>query len=201
MDNLTFPQARSLSNSRSISCAGYTREDGLYDIEAHLIDTKPTSVFHPKYGNPKPAGTPLHEMKIRVSIDSKLLIHKAEAVTIAAPFGSCEVPPLDFSQLRGISLQKGWKKAVEERMGGTRGCTHLRELLASVATMAFQTIASSDEFIELMDGGEAKLFFVDSCLSYDKTGEVVKTLFPEQYESADCTTATADLPRDGNGKK
>ncbi|MFM2112911.1 MAG: hypothetical protein RLZZ271_1571, partial [Pseudomonadota bacterium] len=35
------PTGRRLTHSRRIDCAGYRRDDGLWDIEITLIDTKP----------------------------------------------------------------------------------------------------------------------------------------------------------------
>lgn len=184
MNDISLPEPRSLSNTRTINCQGYSREDGLWDIEAHLVDTKPTSVYHPKYGVPKPAGWPLHEMKIRITIDRDMVIRKAEAATLKAPFEQCGVPPQSFSALEGVSLNKGWRKAVEERMGGVAGCTHLRELLGSIATMAYQTIASSPEFIAQMDSGEVEPYFIDSCYTYAADGEVVRQMFPDHVEES-----------------
>ena len=73
MADLSWPTERKLATSRVITCTGYAREDGLWDIEAHLVDTRPLSVTHPKYGVPKPAGFPLHEMKIRITIDNDMI--------------------------------------------------------------------------------------------------------------------------------
>ena len=36
----------------------------------------------------------------------------------------------------------GWRRAVNEAVGGTKGCTHLKELLMPAATVAFQTLSS-----------------------------------------------------------
>ena len=40
---LSPPPERELLHSRDIVLRGYRRADGLYDIEAHLTDTKPTA--------------------------------------------------------------------------------------------------------------------------------------------------------------
>ena len=37
---LTNPAPRKLMHTRAIDCKGYERADGLWDIEAHLVDTK-----------------------------------------------------------------------------------------------------------------------------------------------------------------
>jgi hypothetical protein len=130
MADLSWPAERKLATNRKINCKGYLRTDGLWDVEAHLIDTRPVSVSHPKYGVSKPAGYPLHEMKIRITVDNDLVIHDAEAVTIHAPFEPCRVPPEIFPKLKGLSFRKNFKKDLVEIMGGIKGCTHLSELLS-----------------------------------------------------------------------
>ena len=165
----------------TISCTGYAREDGLWDVEVHLVDTRPVGVAHPKYGVAKPAGYPLHEMKIRITFDDDMLIHDAEAETIHAPFDPCRVPPATFPELKGLSLKKGWKKGLSEIMGGTKGCTHLSELLGNLATVAYQTVASSDDYLAKIDSGEIRPFFIDTCYSYKESGPVVESLYPDLY--------------------
>lgn len=181
MTDLSFPTERKLATNRSIRCNGYAREDGLWDIEAHLVDTRPVSVTSPRFGVPKHAGHPLHEMKIRITIDNEMLIHAAEAVTIHAPFDPCGIPPDKFPELKGLSFKKGWKKHLAEIMGGTKGCTHLIELLGNIATLAYQTVASSDDYFAKIDAGEIRPFFIDTCYSYKESGPVIKSLYPELY--------------------
>jgi hypothetical protein len=185
MTDLSWPAERKLAASRTISLNGYAREDGLWDIEAHLVDTRPVGVNHPKYGIAKPAGYPLHEMKIRMTIDDEMLIHNAEAVTIHAPFDGCAVPPGLFPKLKGLSFKKGWKKSVAEIMGGTKGCTHLVELLGNLATIGFQTVASSDDFLAKVDRGEIRPFYINSCYSYKESGPLVKSLYQDLYKPLD----------------
>jgi len=188
MADLAWPENRKLATNRSITCTGYAREDGLWDVEAHLVDTRPVGVSHPKYGVPKPAGFPLHEMKIRITVDDEMLIHEAEAVTIHAPFDPCAVPPEVFPKLKGLSFSKGWKKQVSGIMGGTKGCTHLLELLGNLATVAYQTVASSDEWVAKIDRGEIRPFYINSCYSYKESGALVERLYPDLFEPKDLKT-------------
>jgi hypothetical protein len=37
---LSHPVSRKLLHTRAIECHGYERDDGFWDIEAHLVDTK-----------------------------------------------------------------------------------------------------------------------------------------------------------------
>ena len=182
MADLSSSAERKLTQTRSIICTGYAREDGLWDIEAHMVDVKPFAVSHPRFGVTKPAGHPLHEMKIRVTIDNEMLIHDAEAVTIHAPFDICVIPPTIFPKLKGLSLNKGWKRGVAKIMGGTKGCTHLTELIGNIATVAYQTVASSDDYIAKLDSGEIRPFFIGSCYSYKESGPVVENLYSDFYK-------------------
>src|SRR5919109_5191059 len=60
---------RKLIHTRAIECKGYEREDGLWDIEAHLTDVK--SVVHSRRegGRARQPGEPVHDMWLRVTID------------------------------------------------------------------------------------------------------------------------------------
>jgi len=180
--DLSPPVKRELAQTRTITCTGYKRADGFFDIEAHLVDTKPFDVDRPRFGAPKPAGHPLHEMKIRVTIDSEMSIHEAEAATIHAPFDPCAVPPTVFPKLKGFSFKKGWKQDVARIMGGTKGCTHLRELLGVLATVAYQTVVSTDEYFARFEDGKIRPFFIGTCHTYVESGPVIKRLYPNFYK-------------------
>lgn len=182
MVDLSPPVTRALHQTRTIVCTGYSREDGLWDIEAHMVDTKPFDVSEPRNGQPKLAGQPLHEMKIRITINADMLIHEAEAVTIHAPFNLCVVPPTVFPKLKGLSIKKGWKAGIAEVMGGAKGCTHLRELLNSLATVSYQTVAGAPDYFAKMDKGEVEPFYIGSCHVYEEGSPVVKRLYPDYYK-------------------
>ena len=103
-------------------------------------------------------------------------------VTIHAPFDPCAIPPTIFPKLKGLSLNKGWKKGVAEVMGATKGCTHLRELLNILATVCYQTVAGSPEYFAKMDRGEVQPFYIGSCQAYDESGPVIERLYPDYYK-------------------
>ena len=48
----------------------------------------------------------------------------------------------DFQRLVGLSIAKGFLKNAAQLLGGIEGCTHLRELLQQMGTVAFQTMFS-----------------------------------------------------------
>jgi hypothetical protein len=125
---------------RQITLDGYQRTDGLFDIEAHLVDTKSYPFDNMDRGTLAP-GDQLHGMWVRLTVDEAMMIHACEAVSDFTPYDICPKAALSMSRLAGVSIGPGFNRAVKERIGGVLGCTHLREVMAQMATVAYQTIA------------------------------------------------------------
>ncbi|MGA0445960.1 MAG: DUF2889 domain-containing protein [Pseudohongiellaceae bacterium] len=138
---MPFPDAspRKHVHTRAIDYRGYEREDGLWDIEAHMTDTK-TYEFSNKWRGTVPVGEPMHEMLLRVTIDDSFVIQDIFAATEHSPFQMCPAIAPNYKKLIGIKMGPGWRKAIRMKVGGTEGCTHLTELLFPMATVAMQTI-------------------------------------------------------------
>ena len=136
---LSPPVARELMHTREITLQGFRRPDDLMDIEAHLVDTKGFDFSNPDRGQ-IPIGTPLHEMWVRMTVNDDLEIVACEAVTEHGPYVTCAGGAASFADLVGLKIQAGFLKAANARVGGALGCTHLREMLQQIGTVALQTI-------------------------------------------------------------
>lgn len=126
-------------HTRTLTMQGFERPDGLFDIEGHLADTKPYSFDNFDRGRVE-AGEPLHGMWIRLTVDEDMVIRACEAVSDFTPYAICPKAAGNFSRLAGVTIGPGFTRAVKERLGGVEGCTHLREMLAQMATVAYQTM-------------------------------------------------------------
>ena len=142
---LSLPAEREPVHTRRIECRGYARKDGLWDIEAQIVDTKPFSFANRDRGGMIHAGEPLHDMTVRLTLDDKLHIHAAEAVTDGSPYNYCVEINAAYQKLVGLTIGPGWNQRLKEVFGGTRGCTHITELLGPVATTAYQAIYGSEQ--------------------------------------------------------
>ncbi len=171
---LTDPDvARELRHRRTLEIDGYLREDGLYDIEGHLLDVKGFSFD--SYSHVIPAGTPIHQMSMRLVVDRDLVIRQAQASTDASPYpGSCETITPHYAQLEGLRIGPGFTRQVKERLGGLKGCAHLTELIGVLATVAFQTRYDPEE-----DLGAKKPPHLDGCHALDTRGSVVARFYPQ----------------------
>jgi hypothetical protein len=136
---LSPPAARQKLHRRLIDIHGYQREDGLYDIEAWLEDTKSYPFENQDRGTINP-GEALHGMWVRMTVGEDMVIRACEAASDFTPYTICPQAAPNFAALAGVAIGPGFNRAVKERVGGTLGCTHLREVLAQMATVAFQTI-------------------------------------------------------------
>ena len=178
---------RKTMHTRVVTCNGYQREDGLWDIEGHMVDTKPYAFRNEDRGGFINANEPLHGMWVRLTLDDTFKIHAAEAVTDYSPFKGCPEIANVFQGLVGASIGNGGNRKLKELMGGIQGCTHLTELLGPIATTAFQTIMSTrPDYCGDMDGlAQDRPPYIDTCHMLREDGEVVMKYWPRFYKPAD----------------
>lgn len=186
---LPEPSPRRHAHTRAIDYKGFEREDGLWDIEAHMTDVK-TYSFKNNWRGEVPIGEPLHEMMLRVTIDDHFVIQDVVASTEHSPFEMCpEITPV-YKSLVGIKMGLGWRKAIRMKVGGVQGCTHLTELLFPMATVAMQTIWPLMRHRKNQadsDVGESKQrpVVLNTCHAWSTDSEVVKENAPDYYTGPD----------------
>lgn len=171
---------RVLRHRRQVICQGYERDDGLWDIEARLLDTKPQAINLPERGDLAPL-EPIHEMGLRITLDEALRIHDAEAWMDHHPYHVCPAITGAYRGLIGLRIGAGFLRAARERFRGVAGCTHLSELIAPIATTAYQTLW--DRLENARDGQEAEGWQINGCHALRDNGEVVERYYPLQYRN------------------
>ena len=198
---LSQPVERQKLHTRTIVIRGYQRVDGLFDIEAHLTDVKASGFESAHRGFVEP-GEPLHGMWMRMTVDQRLRITACEAASDHTPYAVCALAAPNFSRLAGLQIKAGFLREAAARIGGTAGCTHLRELLQQMGTTAHQTVFSAraereaeairaetgavltpdevDARVAAKFGGAAKM--VNTCIAYDEAGAVVAQRWPELHK-------------------
>jgi len=170
-------------HTRSVRVHSYAREDGLWDLEAELIDVKGYD-FPKKGGVMHRAGKPVHHMHLRVTIDSELTIVGALAAYDAAPYGSeCTAIDSAYGNLVGMNLLRDFRKQVKERFFRTQGCTHMTELAAVLPTVALQTMAHKRRE-NAVGGPERRPFQLDGCHALRVDGPVVLEHYPRWHVAA-----------------
>jgi len=198
---LSPPAERRHIHTRQVTCQGFRRADGLWDIEGHITDVK-TYPFANDYRGSIEPGEPIHDMWIRLTVNDGFEVKAVEAVTDKSPFQVCPAITPNFQRLVGLRIASGWTQKVKELLGGVEGCTHLVELLGPVATTAFQTIfpvlsreKAEREKVERekvdreKDGGEhapehgrkRPPLLMNTCHAFRSDGEIARKSWPEHY--------------------
>ena len=165
-------------HTRSIRVNTFGREDGLWDIEAELIDLKHYD-FGRSHGEVFKSGRHIHHMHLRITIDDAFTIVAAQAVYDAAPYGQlCMQIESAYEGLVGMNLLKGFRHQVKEHFGRTAGCTHMTELSQVLPTVAVQTLASQRRQNRNPD---IRPFQLDGCHALSTDGPVVLEHYPKWY--------------------
>jgi hypothetical protein len=180
---MPLPQSnsrRALRHIRAITVQAFARDDGLWDLDAHITDAKTRDTM--LASGVRPAGEPVHDLHLRVTIDTQMTIVAAEAVSDAVPYpGFCDTIGPAYGKLVGLNLSQGFRKGLNDRLGGIAGCTHLTELGQALPTAAFQAFAG--EVFVTHDGinddaGGQKPFELDHCHALRSDGAAVAKYYP-----------------------
>lgn len=180
---LPDPAPRQHLHTRSVTYHGFLREDGLWDIEGEMSDTK-TYPLQMRERGMMPPGTPVHGMRLRVTVDDAMKIHAIAATMEHTPFGECTRAEDPVQRMVGATMGPGWRQAIERELGGIKGCTHLRELLFNLATAAYQTVFPYRERQREAAGEKAAEraeppYHLGRCLAWDFDGPIVARIYPQ----------------------
>ena len=166
---------------------GFDREDGLWDIEAQLTDVK-TYGFEVSNERPFPANEPIHNLKIRVTLDNKMVIQDIATSMDDIPHPECVGAPHGMHKLIGCTMGPGWRKVINQHVGGTEGCTHLREMLFNMATAAYQTLPAGQwQRRELAGQPHPEMtqapYFLGQCHSWAYDSPTVQRAYPMFFKT------------------
>ena len=190
---LPDPTAREALHTRRYDFRGYRRKDGLFDLEGRMVDTKDYTFPNEWRGEVQP-GEPVHDMRIRLTLDDHFTVQDIAVVTAAAPFAICAGITPAFDALKGATVAKGWSRTLRANFSGAHGCTHHVEMLRAMGTVAFQTIygwrekARREAGLAAGEGPSAESIpgkrpaFLDTCHALASDGEVVRTHWPQFYQ-------------------
>ncbi len=174
--HLPSPQPRVAAHTRQVTYHGYRREDGLWDIEAHLRDSK-HAAFEVPGERAWAAHEPIHDLLIRLTVDPQLVVRDIAVAMPSTPHDDCVQTQAPLQRMVGCSLISGWRKTIEERLGREKGCAHLRELLFNMATAAFQTVQGTFA----VNDANVPPPHLGKCTTWGFGTELVKRRYPTFY--------------------
>ena len=159
---------------RDVRFRSFEREDGLWDIEGELLDTKAYDLVLSGERKRK-AGEAIHHMWIRCTVNTDLVVQAIEVAMDAHPLGDCPEALPAMQNMVGCSMARGWRKAIETNLGNITGCTHMRELLFNMATAAFQSVHKA--FVSADPSQPPR--HLGQCAGWDFNGAGVAAIYPQ----------------------
>jgi hypothetical protein len=121
---------------RTIEIRVFEDEDA-FELNGRLRDVRPWAD-----GATKPRQ--IHDMELRIKVDRATLTITAVSTTMHAfPHAECPTIEPAFDGLVGLSIARGYTKAVQERFGRQAGCSHLEFLARALGPAVIQAMPSS----------------------------------------------------------
>jgi len=179
---------RTLKHRRAIDVQVFARGNGLWEVDARLTDVKTRDAR--TADGIRPAGVPIHELQLRLVVDERLNIVEAGSESGWVPYsGHCGDHDDAYAGLVGLNLLAGFRRAVQEKLGGIRGCTHLTELAQLLPTAVIQGFAG--EVIDTRGSAPdaRQPFQIDRCHALRGDGEAVRLHYPRWYRQPDAKNA------------
>jgi hypothetical protein len=174
---LSPPAPRQPRHTRAITVEAFARDDGLWDLDACIRDIKAHDIELPS--GRRQAGLPVHDLKLRVTIDRDMVIVDAEAASDAVPYpGFCDTINPSYKKLIGLSLLKHFRLHLKDRLSGVLGCTHLTELAQVLPTAAIQAFADDEMANRTDDSASVRPYELDRCHALRLDGPVVDQYYP-----------------------
>ena len=142
-----------LVSKRDIGIEAFELENGNLMLEATFLD-------------------PYHLIRLNLHIDPKTkTITYAKCEFANHPHGACPLVALKAKLLIGIKIERGVTRKVSERIGGSEGCIHLRELTLETINFAATALIGYDEGFGLMS---RDFNMLDEDKKFDLSKELLK---------------------------
>ena len=168
---------------RRIDMRGFRRSDGLFEVRAHLTDRKTHDFIPPAEGRTVPAKAAVHDIGVTLVFDRDMIVREVSTSMDAFPYRTCPGGGDSLQALIGLRIGAGWNTEVRKRLPSADTCSHMKELLAPMASAAYQTMTSV--LSGLLDARDSagRPVKIGQCHAYGPSRDLVKTLWPEFREN------------------
>ena len=184
---------RQLKHRRQIDVQVFACGNGLWEVDAVLVDVKTRATQ--LADSLRPAGTPIHDMLLRLVVNEQLDIIAAGSESRWMPYtGLCDKHGDAYSRLVGLNLLQDFRKQLRQRVGGVLGCTHITELAQVLPTAVVQAFAGEVIDTRGTADGAGKPFQIDRCHALRSSAEAVRLHYPRWYRAPTPNTPESPVP-------
>ncbi len=113
----------------------------------------------------------IHDMTVTLRVRyPDFVITEARAGMAAYPYTICPEALPSLERLVGLSVARGFNRAVQERLGRERGCAHLTALILAMAPVVKQGAGAAFRGERDAPRDADDLWFIDTCQAWRKDG-------------------------------
>jgi hypothetical protein len=138
------------------------------EVTGHLVDERP---HQSTAWVDEDQGRIVHDMTLTIRVrHPDLVIIAVDGRMDHRPYTLCTdaVPPLQ--RLVGLSVMKGFQRAVSERFGRQLGCSHMTALVHAMAPVVRQGVGAAFVEDEAMPSPDQDLWFINTCQAWREDG-------------------------------
>ncbi len=166
-------------HTRSIDVATCVYDAQRIIVEGSLRDER----FRDSYmttGEELPRGV-IHHLSIKLLVNCfNFMIEDVDVDLLSVPREFCRETADCLAPIKGLTITKGFTLKVKKIAGGSKGCTHLLELLQAMAPAAFQGIAAyRAKTVSGFDPARAEItrkLLINTCHAWREDGPLVERI-------------------------
>jgi hypothetical protein len=131
--------AREPVHVRTLTMEARRAGTDLLEVTGRLVDQRPQGPGIGWFGAAD--GTIIHDMRVTLYVRHPDLVITAVTAEMAShPYSVCPDAVEPLQQLVGLSIARGFTRAVNERFGRELGCAHLTALIQAMAPVVRQAV-------------------------------------------------------------
>ncbi len=108
---LPEPVKRDPIQTRKVEVSSFRRQDGMWDVEGCLTDVAALAIKN-HTGGMIEAGTPIHDMRVRLTLNDAVEIVTVDVSMDAHPYPVCPAIVPSYQKLKGEKIGPGWNRRI-----------------------------------------------------------------------------------------
>jgi len=154
---------------RTLTMEAHRAGAALLEVSGRLVDRRPQGPGIGWFGAVN--GSIIHDMSVTLGVRHPDLVITAVTAAMAShPYSLCPDALEPLQQLVGLSIARGFTRAVNERFGRQLGCAHLTALIQAMAPVVRQAVGPAFREYEEIPKSAADTWFVNTCQAWKDGG-------------------------------
>ena len=193
---ISGPPAKQMSEApqpvhvRTLTMEAYRAGETRLEVTGRLVDQRPQGPGVGWFGATN--GSIIHDMRVTLHVRHPDLVITAVTADMAShPYSLCPDAIEPLSQLVGLSVARGFTRAVNERFGRELGCAHLTALIQAMAPVVRQAVGPAFREYDDIPKSGADTWFVNTCQAWKEGGLLHQRLAAGDLEGLKSLAARA----------